>query len=90
MKKAGIIGGLGPKAMVYFLQLITEMTDAKTDQEHMELLIHSMPQTPDRTKFILGKSSENPLPFMMESGKELVSRGAEFIAIPCITAHYFQ
>ena len=52
MKKVGIIGGLGPMAMVYFLQLITEMTDASKDQEHIELLIHSKPQIPNRTGYI--------------------------------------
>lgn len=90
MKKVGIIGGLGPMAMVYFLQLITEMTDAATDQEHIELLVHSKPQTPDRTGYIIGKSKENPLPVLTETGVELRSCGADFIAIPCITAHYFQ
>ena len=90
MKKAGIIGGLGPMAMVYFLQLITEMTDAATDQEHIELLVHSKPQTPDRTGYILGKSLENPLPVLTEVGVNLKQSGADFIAIPCITAHYFQ
>lgn len=90
MKKVGIIGGLGPMAMVYFLQLITEMTDASKDQEHIELLIHSKPQTPDRTGYIVGKSEENPLLVLTEVGKELVQCGVDFIAIPCITAHYFQ
>lgn len=90
MKKVGIIGGLGPMAMVYFLQLITEMTDAATDQEHIELLIHSKPQTPDRTGYILDNRKENPLPVLAEVGNELVDGGADFIAIPCITAHYFQ
>ena len=90
MKKVGIIGGLGPMAMVYFMQLITEMTDAATDQEHIELIVHSKPQTPDRTGYILDHSKENPLPVLTEVGKELVSCGVDFIAIPCITAHYFQ
>ncbi len=90
MKKVGIIGGLGPMAMVYFMQLITDMTDAATDQEHIELLVHSKPQTPDRTGYILDHSKENPLPVLAEVGKELADCGVDFIAIPCITAHYFQ
>ena len=90
MKKVGIIGGLGPMAMVYFLQLVTEMTEASKDQEHIELLIHSKPQTPDRTSYIIGNSEENPLVALTEVGIELVQCGVDFIAIPCITAHYFQ
>ncbi|MBO5031011.1 MAG: amino acid racemase [Lachnospiraceae bacterium] len=90
MKKLGIIGGLGPMATVYFLQLIVEMTDALTDQEHIEVLLHSRPQIPDRTKFILGVSRDSPVPYLVETGVTLAEQGAELIAIPCITAHFFQ
>ncbi len=90
MKKLGIIGGLGPMATAYFLQLLTRMSDAATDQEHMEIMLHSKPQIPDRTEFILGQSKESPLPWMTEIGIGLKEQGAEIIAIPCITAHYFQ
>ena len=68
MKKLGVIGGLGPMATAYFLQLLTQMSDAETDQEHMEILLHSKPRIPDRTRFILGRSGENPLPQMIEVG----------------------
>lgn len=90
MKRLGVIGGLGPMATAYFLQLLIEMSDARTDQEHIEVILHSRPQIPDRTQYILGHSKENPMPPMAEVGRGLVSQGAEVIAIPCITAHYFQ
>lgn len=90
MKKLGIIGGLGPIATVYFLQLITQMSDAAVDQEHMEILLHSKPSIPDRTRYILGLSQDNPLNDMIEIGLELKNQGAKAIAIPCITAHYFH
>ncbi len=90
MKKLGVIGGLGPLASAYFLQLLTEMTDAKIDQEHIEIFLHSKPAIPDRTNFILNKSDKNPLPELLEAGKGLVEQGADIIAIPCITAHYFH
>jgi len=90
MKTLGVIGGLGPMATVYFLQLVTEMTDAVNDQEHIEILLHSKPQIPDRTNYILGKSIQSPLPDMIAIGQRLAAQGADFIAIPCITAHYFH
>ncbi len=86
----GVIGGLGPLASAYFIRLVTEMTDAKVDQDHIEILMHSMPQIPDRTGFILGESQASPLPQMLEAGRGLVAGGAKIIAIPCITAHFFQ
>lgn len=90
MKRLGIIGGLGPMATAYFLQIIVEMTDAVIDQEHIEIIMHSRPQIPDRTKFILGISDDNPVQQLVEVGQAVVSQGAEVIAIPCITAHFFQ
>ena len=90
MKKLGVIGGLGPMATAYFLQLLVQMTEARTDQEHIEVLLHSKPQIPYRTLFILGQSREDPLPQMVEIGRELAGQGAELIAVPCVTAHYFQ
>lgn len=90
MKKLGIIGGLGPMATAYFLQLIVEMTKAETDQEHIEIILHSKPQIPDRTSFILGYSDEDPMPHLLDAGKGLVAQGVEILAIPCITAHFFQ
>ena len=90
MKKLGIIGGLGPMATAYFFELITQRSAAKTDQEHIEVILHSKPQIPDRTEYILGKSSKSPVPDMMNVGLSLAKQGATTLAIPCITAHYFQ
>lgn len=89
MKTLGVIGGLGPMAMVYFLQLVTEYTNVKRDQEHIPIVLMSIPDTPDRTEYILKKSEENPLPRLVDAGLKLKEMGAQYIAIPCVTAHYF-
>ncbi len=90
MKRLGVIGGLGPIATAYFYELIIKMTDARLDQEHIEMLIYSKPSIPDRTDYILGKSPDNPVYPMVDVGRKLVGMGADHIAIPCITAHYFH
>ena len=87
-KTLGILGGLGPAASVYFYQIITEHTKANRDQDHLDTVIVSSASIPDRTEFILGKSDRSPLPAMIGVEK-LISAGAELIAIPCNTAHYF-
>ncbi len=89
MRKLGVIGGLGPMATALFMKMVIEMTDAAVDQEHIEMIIYNCPQIPDRTGFILGQSSRDPAPEMIEIGKKLAEQGAEMIAIPCITANYF-
>ncbi len=89
-KVLGVIGGLGPMASAYFMHLVTDMTAADTDQEHIEILMHSCPQIPDRTAYILDHTKESPFPKLAEVGAGLKRGGAEVIAMPCITAHYFQ
>lgn len=53
MKTLGIIGGLGPMATAYFMELVTGMTDVDCDQKHIPIVLRSIPQTPDRTSYIL-------------------------------------
>lgn len=88
-KKLGIIGGLGPMASALFLQILTAQTEAERDQEHLEALLYSRPQTPDRTAFLLGKSQDNPLPVMLDSGRQLEGMGCDVLVIPCMTAYGF-
>lgn len=92
MKKSkllGILGGLGPLATAYFYELVTALTSAECDQDHIDMVISSRASTPDRSAFILGKSQDDPLPIMVEEAKKLEAYGADIIAIPCNTAHYF-
>lgn len=46
MKTLGIIGGMGPMATAYLLELIIQMTAAKTDQEHLGAVVLNNPQVP--------------------------------------------
>lgn len=88
--KLGIIGGLGPLASVYFYELLTKMCDVDYDQGHLEIILHSCPSIPDRTEYILDRNKDNPIPDLIKIGQELESLGVDYIAMPCITAHYFH
>ena len=88
--RLGVIGGLGPMATAYYLELMIRMTEAQRDQEHPEIIILNIPSIPDRTAYILGRSTESPLQPMVELGKQLKALGASVVATPCITAHYFH
>ncbi len=89
MKILGILGGLGPMAGVYFAELVTKYTKALTDQEHMEFILLSVPKVPDRTGYIIGKTTEDPQPALIQGVKRLEAAGAGVIAIPCMTSHFF-
>lgn len=88
-KTLGVIGGLGPIATAHFLELVINMTDAKCDQEHLDMIIYNTPSTPDRTAYILENTQPDPLPRMLSVGQALAQQGVSRIAIPCMTAHYF-
>ncbi len=85
----GILGGLGPMATVYFYELLTRHTDAACDQDHIDIIINSHATTPDRTAFITGKSEDDPLSVMVDDIRRMKTYGADLVAIPCNTAHYF-
>lgn len=89
MKKLGIIGGLGPMATIYFMELVVRMTKADNDNGHIPMIIYNYPDTPDRTEYLLDHSKPNPLPNILEMGENLKKQGCEYFAMPCITAHYF-
>lgn len=88
-KILGILGGLGPLATVYFMDLIVKMTEAKKDQDHISMIVLNHAAIPDRTEFILDATKPNPLPMMIEDAKKLQSAGADYVVMPCNTAHFF-
>ena len=89
MKTIGIIGGMGPEATVDLYAKMTKLTPVTKDQEHLHILIDSYAQIPDRTAYILGKSQENPAPFLIEAAQGLEKAGAQALCMPCNTAHHF-
>lgn len=85
----GVLGGLGPMATVYFYELLTRHTQAVCDQQHLDVVISSRASTPDRTAYILGQSAQSPFAMLADDAARLVAFGADVLAIPCNTAHYF-
>jgi aspartate racemase len=84
----GIVGGMGPEATVDLYREIIRLTNAKTDQEHLPVLIYSNPQVPDRTKAIL-EGGEDPMPYLIHTAQVLERAGAGILVVPCNAAHYF-
>ena len=87
-KVIGILGGMGPEATIDLFYKIIKFTPAEKDQDHLRIIIDNNPKIPDRTAAILGKG-EDPLPALQETARNLEKAGADFIIIPCNTAHYY-
>ena len=89
-KVIGVIGGLGPLVTAHFMELVIEMTDARRDQENVDMIVYNFPSIPDRTGYILGSNLKSPLPGLKNVGHALARQKVSCIAIPCVTAHYFH
>ena len=87
-KTVGIIGGMGPAATHAFFGQVIALTDARTDQEHIHLIIDNDPQIPDRTAFLLGHG-EDPVPRLVAAARRLEAAGCELLVMPCNTAAAF-
>lgn len=85
----GVLGGMGPAATIDFMAKIVMLTPAARDQEHVPLLVHDVPQIPDRSSAIAAGSDAPFLP-MLAGLMQLARGGAEVIAIPCNTAHHWH
>jgi len=87
-KVVGILGGMGPLSTVELMRKVIEKTSVEIEQDHIRMLVDNRPQIPDRTEFILG-GGPSPVPMLQESARQLEKWGAEFLAIPCNSAHAF-
>jgi len=84
----GIVSGAGPLAGLDVARKIIEETQATRDQEHLPVLLFSLPaQIPDRTDYLLGKVQENPGGPIADLFLRLEQAGATVAAIACNTAH---
>lgn len=84
----GVLGGMGPLAAATFATRLVALTPAAVDQDHLPAVIWNDPRVPDRSKARL-ESGEDPLPAMIRGVRMLEKVGANLIAIPCNTAHFW-
>ena len=87
-KILGVLGGMGPAASAEFLKILAEKYPAEKDQDHPVVYMISDPKIPDRGSAIEG-NGEDPSPYLINDLEKLIGWGAELLAVPCNTAHYF-
>lgn len=77
---------MGPAATVEFMATVLALTPAKTDQDHIHMLVDNDPGIPARQDAIL-RGSSSPAPALVAMAKRLQAVGADFLVMPCNTAH---
>ncbi len=85
----GVIGGLGPEATHDFFGKVLAHSHARTDQDHIHLIIANNPKTPNRNDAIAGRGP-SPGPALAAMARSLERAGADFVVMACNTAHAFE
>jgi aspartate racemase len=80
---------MGPDATVDFLSKVIAATPAEKDQDHLRILVDNNPQVPNRQEAVL-RGGEDPGPALAAMAKGLEAGGADFLVMPCNTAHAFR
>jgi aspartate racemase len=85
----GVLGGMGPAATADFFAKLVAATPARCDQDHLPVLLHSVPQIPDRASCFL-HGGPSPAPMLSHIARGLERGGASMIVMPCNTAHLWH
>lgn len=88
-KIVGVIGGMGPEATVDLMRRVIQATPAQDDIDHIRMIVDNNPKVPSRIKAIIEGTGESPAPALVEMARKLEDYGADFLVIPCNTAHYY-
>jgi aspartate racemase len=67
---------------------VVAATPARCDQDHVPLIVHNVPQIPDRS-IAIERGSDEPFLPMLSAIRMLERSGAEYIVMPCNTAHFW-
>jgi aspartate racemase len=87
-KIVGILGGKGPEATDVLLQLIIKHTPVSVEEDHLRVIIDNNPKIPKPALAITGEGPDS-VPALTETARNLEKAGADFLVIPCNSAHYF-
>jgi aspartate racemase len=79
---------MGPAAAADFYARIVAGHGALRDQDHPPCILYGATQVPDRTAFLLGEGPD-PTPELVAAARLIEAAGADFIAMPCNSAHAF-
>ena len=88
MSTIGVLGGMGPSATVDFMEKLVRLTPASRDQDHLPVIVVSLPQIHDRSSAILGQGPD-PLPQLLAGIAMLNQAGVGVIAVPCNSSHHW-
>lgn len=88
-RRIGILGGMGPEATVLLMSRLIAATPASDDSDHLPLIVDMNPQVPSRIAHLIEGRGEDPGPVLAGMAAGLQRSGAQALAMPCNTAHFY-
>ena len=85
----GVVGGMGPEATVELMRRVIRATPARDDADHIRMIVDNNPKVPSRIKALIEGTGEDPGPTLAAMARGLEAAGADFLVIPCNTAHHY-
>jgi len=87
-KRLGIIGGMGARAGVLFMQKVVDYSPVCKDQDFIEMILHSNSCIPDRTRAIL-YDGDSPEEELIRSVEGFDPYRIDVIVLACMTAYHY-
>lgn len=88
MDKLGVLAGMGPLAGNEFIKMLYEIEPQKNDIDYPQIIADYTTEIPSRTKSVL-YDDVSPVYDTVLAINNLTSIGANYIAIPCNSIHYW-
>jgi aspartate racemase len=79
---------MGPDATIDFMSKVIALTTAETDQDHIRMIVDHNPKVPNRQAAILHGGAD-PGVELAAMATRLANAGADFLVMPCNSAHAF-
>jgi aspartate racemase len=89
VKTVGVLGGMGPDTTVDFMARVIALTPTQREQDHVRMIVDHNPRCPSRQDAML-RDGEDPGPTLAAMAAGLETAGADFLVMPCNTAHAFR
>lgn len=86
----GVLGGMGPAATVDFQRRLIAATPAADDADHAHVIVDNNPKVPSRIRALIDGDGEDPTPVLVAMARRLERAGADFLVMPCNTAHHYR
>ncbi len=80
---------MGVEATIALMERVHAATAVQDDQDHVPMFVDMNPQVPSRIRHLIERDGPDPGPVLGDMAARLEHAGAQALAMPCNTAHFY-